>query len=61
MFQVVVLYLFLFVLLRSTILDQSYFEHHISNHIVQAMWYPGSPNGSHVFVLTKDNCLRYVL
>ena len=45
---------------RSTILDQSYFEHHrISNHIVQAMWYPGSASGSLIFVLTRDNCLRY--
>jgi len=43
---------------RSTILDQSFYEHHLSIEVVNASWYPGSPTDSHLLVLTTDNCLR---
>ena len=44
---------------RFTILDESYFTHHISTKIIQVAWYPGSPNDTHVVALTNDNCLRF--
>lgn len=42
-----------------SILDESYFTHHISTKIKEAAWYPGSPSDTHVVALTSDNCLRF--
>jgi len=42
-----------------TILDESYFSHHLSTKIIEVAWYPGSPNDTHVVALTSDNCLRF--
>jgi len=47
------------ILCRLTILDESYFTHHLSTKIIEVSWYPGSPNDTHVVALTSDNCLRF--
>jgi len=44
---------------RFTILDESYFTHHITTKIIEVAWYPGSPNDTHIVALTSDNCLRF--
>jgi len=44
---------------RVSVVDETYFRHHISTKICQVAWYPGSPNDGHLLVLTNDNCLRF--
>jgi len=44
---------------KLTMIDESFFMHHLSTKILQVDWYQGSPNDQHIVVLTTDNSIRF--
>ena len=47
-------------LYRTMLVGEGLFKQQIDLEILNLQWFPGSPNDSHIIVLTNDNCLRFV-